>query len=66
VVMNNTFRVKFDIGCKVAIDGDDSIDAWVIQVAFKSQDHATYEVSYWNNGDVKSAWIDEWRLSEVS
>lgn len=59
------YKAKFGVGTFVRIDLDKSIEAIVVQVAFKSEENVTYEISYWNNGDLKVAWVDEWRLSEV-
>lgn len=54
---------RFDIGDFVAIDGDKSIHARVTMVSWRSRYLITYEVCWFNNGDSKSATIEEWRLS---
>lgn len=60
-----TFQSPFQLGDKVIVDGDPSLIAKVIQVAFRS-DIADCEISWVHQGDIKRAWVDNWRLTPAS
>jgi len=53
---------KFRYGQKVYIDGDKSINAVITIVSF-SHNRKFYEVSWWNAGNLNTAWVDEERLT---
>lgn len=57
---------KFDFGDRVKIDNGDII-ATVIGVWLQGeQQKVTVEVSWFHNGEVKTAWLFEWRLEKVA
>lgn len=58
------FRAPFLHGDKIHIDGDTSIVATVTAVLWRST-ITQVEVSWVHCGDVKTAWLEEWRLSMV-
>lgn len=51
---------------RVHIDGDTSIIATVTGFCFRLSRQPTVEVSYFHNGDSKSAWVEETRLSSAT
>jgi len=51
---------RFARGDRVVIDRDKSLVATVTAHLFRA-DYQTVEISYVHNGDVKTAWIEEWR-----
>ena len=57
-----TLKSPFEFGERVIIDGDKSLVARVVQLAFKSH-IAECEVGYVHCGELKKAWIENWRLS---
>lgn len=59
-----TFQSAFDLFDRVFIDGDTSIKATVTGFAFYGH-RASVEISWVHNGDIKSAWIVEDRLSRA-
>ncbi len=59
------FVSKFKCGAKVHIDGDQSIVATVTAHMFRD-DRSQLECSWVLNGDLKTHWIEEWRLSHAN
>jgi hypothetical protein len=56
-------ETKFDIGDYVMVDGCASIKCAVIGIQVCDiRQNISYELG-WMDGGLKSAWIDEWRLS---
>ena len=55
---------KFKIGEKVNIDGDTSIQAYIIGIMVYS-DYEQYKVSWLHNGTYQEAWLDEFRLTRI-
>jgi hypothetical protein len=59
----HTYHSAFAIFDRVTIDGDHSIVGTVTSLAFsRSTQEATLEISWFANGDAKSAWVDECRV----
>lgn len=56
------FKSKFARGCRIHIDGDKSITATACGHQFREH-YAIVECSWFCNGDLKTAWVEEWRLS---
>lgn len=55
-------EIHFQLGDKVNIDGHDDIEATII--AFMFDGSWKYQLSWFQNGDHKSAdWFQGWRLS---
>lgn len=52
----------FDIQDKVIIDGDGSVQGYV--VAIRWTDRPTYEVAWMHDGRAEYVYFDEWRLSK--
>lgn len=52
----------FNLTEKVIIDGDRQVVAVITAISFRISG-CKVEVSWWNHGDLKEAWVDEWRLS---
>lgn len=52
----------YSFGERLIIDGDPSLVVCVVQVAFKNY-YSDSEVSYVHNGEIRHAWIANWRLS---
>lgn len=59
------FVSRFQIGDLVAIDGDKDLRARVIGVLFRHA-HVEYQVSWLINGEVRSAWVDSFRLERLA
>ena len=59
-----TFTCRFGLGDRVYIDGDDTIVAVITQVCW-GDFGSNVLVSWWSNGDLKSAWVADHRLTEV-
>lgn len=57
------FSVAWDFGQKVNIDDDQSIVGTVTGFCFRVTRDPTVEVSWFHNGDAKTGWFEEWRLS---
>lgn len=55
----------FEFGERVIIDGDPSLVARVVQMAFRSE-IAECEISYVHSGEIKKAWVENWRLSPAA
>lgn len=57
------FESKFDYGNRVYLDGDTSITAIVISFQFRTTAVGpAVECSWVHNGEIKTAWLEEWRL----
>lgn len=54
---------KVEYGQRVTVDGDDSLHAVV--TAFLFRKGYPVEVSYVCNSEIKSAWVEEWRVDPV-
>ena len=61
----NTFESPFAIGEAIYIDGDISLKAIILAHAFRAGNH-TLDVAWFHNGEAKSTWIEEWRLTKVT
>ncbi len=59
----SAFQSKWVFGDIVTIDGDRTIKGSVTGFAFRVTRSPTVEVSYFHNGESKTAWVEEWRLS---
>lgn len=57
--------LPFEFGAKVNIDGDKSIQGVVIGICLYPHG-IQVEVSWFNNGECRSAWFADWRLSRVA
>lgn len=55
-------QTLFDMGDQVIIDNDKDILVIVLACTIRGNNVA-YEVSWFNNGQLQSAWVEEWRLS---
>lgn len=54
----------FDLCNAVKIDGDPSLKAVVTAILVRVPDNwPMYECSWISDGNAKTAWIEEWRLS---
>lgn len=60
-----TFILAFPLISRVHIDGDREMTATIVGVTWCGTG-VQYEVSWFHNGDLKSAWIDEARLTAKS
>lgn len=60
--MEMILKSAFTFGDSVIIDGDKSLIARVVAITFRSE-FAQIEVSWVHCGDLKSVWVDNWRLS---
>jgi hypothetical protein len=63
VIVYQQFNARFRRGSKVVIDNDKSIIAIVTAHLFRG-DICTVECTWFSNGDLKTCWIEEWRLSD--
>lgn len=61
-----TLECKWKFRERVWLDGDGSIEGTILGLLFREGCHPQVEVSWIHNGDVKSAWFDEWRLRPVT
>ena len=60
-----TVTTAFDVRDRVHIDGDTTIIAAVLSIQIRESQRDLYELSWVHNGEVKTAWLDEWRLTRV-
>jgi hypothetical protein len=60
------FESRWTIGDRVHIDDCSSITATVTAFCFRATRAPTVEVSYFHNGEAKTAWPEEGRLSRVT
>lgn len=61
----STFHSQWTINDRVHIDNDTSIVGIVTGICFRLVRAPTIEVSWFANGDAKTAWFEEWRLNSV-
>ncbi len=59
--MSIDLKVKFTFGDVVIID-DGDIHGVVTAIMWRTEE-ATIEVSYFHNGDQKTVWVPQWRLT---
>jgi len=59
----STFRSARQLGERVVIDGDRSLVATATGFQFRLERAPLVEVQYIHNGEGKSLWVEEWRLS---
>jgi hypothetical protein len=64
-VQQPTLKSKWAIGDRVQIDGCDSVVGTVTGFCFRLTRDPTIEISYFHNGDAKSAWVEEFRISNA-
>lgn len=57
------FASSFAIGDSVNIDGDKSIRALVCAYLFRVC-FVQVECSWFHNGELRTVWVEEWRLSD--
>lgn len=57
------FESRFKFDDRVTIDGDDSIVGTITGFCFRTTRSPTAEVSWFHNGDAKTGWIEESRLT---
>lgn len=62
--MTVTLTSVYNFGDRVHIDGDRSIAAIVVGLRFHAHDYLC-EVSWWRDGSLELAWVDQWRLESV-
>ena len=60
-----TFESAWTMGDHVNVDSDKSIIGVVTGFNFRRTQDPTVEVSWFHNGDAKTAWFEEWRLDRV-
>lgn len=63
--MTTTYKSAFGIGDSVLIDDDSSITAIVTGVAWRAGGYAEIEVQWFHEGEMKTAWLGEYRLTFV-
>lgn len=56
---------RWSFGDRVHIDGDSSITAVVTAICFRPDRAAVMEISWFHDGDSKSAWIEDLRLTNA-
>lgn len=59
------FDSSFALGQLVAIDGDDSIVGTITGFTFRTTRAPLIEVSWFHNGELKTGWIEESRLTLI-
>lgn len=62
----NTYESRLAPCDQVYIDNDQSIAARIIRVSFDQSGRAMHEVSWFNNGAIQTAWVEEYRLVKAS
>lgn len=45
---------------------DVGISGTIIEIKIESVGHITYCIEYWNNGEIKSVWQDEWQIKDYN
>lgn len=55
-------RTEFEIGQLVNIDGDKSIAGVILAITVRHPGYIQYEVSWFHEGNERSAWFTEPRL----
>lgn len=61
---SETFHFDFTLGNRVTIDND-PIECVVTAMLCRGDTHRQLECSWMNNGEARSAWIEQWRLTPV-
>lgn len=57
-------EAKFDFGDQVKIDNGDIVGV-IITISLQGDEQkCSYEVSWFHNGEMKSAWFYDWRLTK--
>ena len=57
------FEARFSPGDSVRLkDGDSSLTATITRICWGGAGFLQYEISWIHNGDIKSAWVDDWRV----
>jgi hypothetical protein len=64
-VAKERLETDYAFGERVHIDGDRDLVAVVTGFCWRKQAHEV-EVSWFCNGDLKTVWVADWRLSRVS
>lgn len=64
MIIEYTHISKFTIGQRVNIDNDTSIKAIVTALQFTHKPTLIL-VEWFSNGDLKTAWVEEWRLTRI-
>ena len=67
----SAFHTDFNTGERVIVDGDTSLVGIVTAILVRGKDFGgerytfifQYEVSWFHNGESKTSWIEEYRLS---
>lgn len=59
------FTTEFPRGTQVNIDGDESIIATVCGHIFRER-YAIVECLWFCNGDLKTVWVEDWRLRRLA
>ena len=60
----HAYLSTYDVGERVRVDDDGSI-MFVVTALKWTGTEATYVVEWFSNGDAKSMWVEEWRLSRT-
>ncbi len=60
-----SWKTRFVFGCRVVIDGDQSLVGCVTAFMWRPAGRLV-EVSWVHNGALNTEWIDEFRLSEAA
>lgn len=56
-----TYECKHKIGDKVVIDGDQRMPVYITAVLWRNE-RPSYEVSWFGDGQSRTAWVEEWRV----
>lgn len=59
------FETRFDLYEHVYIDSDKSLKFVITGFSFRSNREALCEVSWFHNGESKTAWVEELRLEKA-
>jgi hypothetical protein len=65
VTARTTIESDFALGDRVTIDNDESLIATVTAFLLRTN-ICQIEVSWVHNGDMKTSWVDDWRLQVVA
>lgn len=63
--VKSAFTSEWALGDRVIIDFDRSIRGTITSFNFRHTREPTVEVSYFHNGEAKTAWIEQSRLSKA-
>lgn len=58
-------ETPFGLGDPVYLDGDQSIRMRVTAITVRGRANIQYEVSWWDERNLRTEWVAEWRLSPV-